>query len=98
MTPQPTNFQDLTEIFTDLINTALPVIAALAFVAFFWGLVKFIYRIGGDEKAVAEGKKLMIWGLIALFIILTLNAILSFVYTDIGLKGDFGLPFLPGNN
>jgi len=95
MTPQPTDFEDLAGIFTDLINTALPVIVALAFIVFFWGLVKFIYKIGGDEKAVAEGKKLMIWGLIALFIIMTLNAILSFAFTDIGLKGEYGFPLLP---
>lgn len=93
MTPQPTNFKELVDIFLDLVFTALPVIIALAFFAFFWGLVKFIYRIGGDEKAVANGKKLMIWGLIALFILTTLSGILSFVSGDIGLKG--GFPILP---
>lgn len=94
MTSQPTNFEELVDIFLDLIYTAYPVVVALSFVAFFWGLAKFIFR-AGDEKAVKDGKKLMIWGLIALFIIMSLNAILSFAFTDIGFKGEFGIPLLP---
>ena len=67
----PSNFKELADILIDLIRTALPVITGLALMVFFWGLAKFIFRLGGDEKAVEEGKKLMLWGLIALFILLS---------------------------
>ena len=91
----PSNFSELVNIFVDLIQTALPVIAGLALLVFIWGLVKFIFRIGSDEKAVLDGKNLMKWGLIALFVLVSFMAILAFLYRDIGFAGQFGLPLLP---
>ena len=73
---------------------AVPVIIGLALLAFIWGLVKFISRVGGDEKAVTEGKKLMIWGLIALFIMISIWGILRFFSASLGFRG-FGFPSLP---
>ena len=91
----PTNFGQFINIFLDLIQTVIPVVAGLALLIFFWGLFKFIFRVdSGDEKAVGEGKNLMIWGLIALFIMVSVWGILRFVYTDIGFT-KFGLPLLP---
>ena len=95
MPSTPSNFKELTDIFIDLIRTALPVITGLALLVFFWGLAKFIFRVGGDEKAVEEGKKLMIWGLIALFALLSLMGILAFIYRDFGFGRPFGPPLLP---
>jgi len=91
----PSNLKELVDIFLDLIRTALPVIAGLALLVFIWGLVKFIFHVSGDEKAVEEGKNLMKWGLIALFVLVSFMAILAFVYRDIGFSRTFGLPLLP---
>jgi len=91
----PSDLKGLVGIFVDLIRTALPVIAGLALLVFFWGLVKFIFRAGGDEKAVEEGKNLMKWGLIALFIMVSFLAILAFVYRDFGFSRPFGGTYLP---
>ena len=94
MTPTPTNFSGLVNIFIELSLLAIPVVAGIALLAFIWGLIKFISRVGGDEKAVTEGQKLMIWGLIALFVMMSVWGILRFFSTSIGFQG-FGLPFLP---
>ena len=95
----PRDFIDLVGIFIELVMTALPVITGLAFLVFLWGLAKFIFRVGGSggEKAMEEGKSLMKWGLIALFILLSSIAIIAFIYRDIGFSGAFGFPFLPPN-
>ena len=93
-TTGPQNFTELVNILLDLIAAAIPVMASLALLAFFWGLAKFIFRLGGDEKALAEGKNLMKWGLIALFIMVSVWGILRFFYTDIGFT-QFALPLLP---
>ena len=90
----PNNFSDLIDVFIELIQAALPVIAALALLVFLWGLVKFIFRVSGDEKAVDEGKSLMKWGLIALFILVSFWSILALVHSDLDF-GWFGVPFLP---
>ncbi|MDP3763843.1 MAG: hypothetical protein Q8Q92_04385 [bacterium] len=91
----PTNFSDLIKIFLDLIQVVIPVIAGLALLVFFWGLFKFILRVGGDEKAVTEGKSLMIWGLIALFVLVSIWGIMRFLSGELGFGTTLKLPFLP---
>lgn len=91
----PTNFSELAGVFLQLIQQAIPIIVGFALLAFFWGLVKFISRVSGDEKAIEEGKKLMIWGLIALFVIISIWGILRFFYASIGFSRPFGFPLLP---
>ena len=89
------NFGELIKVFFDLIQITIPVVMGLALFAFFWGLVKFIFAVRGDEKAVGEGKNLMKWGLIALFLMVSIWGILRFFYSSIGFSQSFGLPFLP---
>jgi len=90
----PTDFSQLVSKFTDLILAALPVLTGLALLVFLWGIAKFIFHIGGSEDAIKDGKNLMVWGLIALFILLSFLAIIAFVHNDIGF-GPFERPFLP---
>ena len=89
----PQNFSDLVNIFLRLIKYLLPVIASLALLSFFWGLAKFIMN-AGDTKGHEEGINLMKWGLIALFVMVSLTGIIKFVYSDIGFARTFGVPVL----
>jgi hypothetical protein len=91
----PQTFSELIGIFLDLIQAIVPVIMGLAFLAFVWGLVKFIFRVGGDEKAVGEGKNFMIWSVIALFIMISIWGIISFFRGEFGFGNSLGLPLLP---
>ena len=91
----PRTFSDLVDIFLNLINAALPVLAALALLVFLWGLVKFIFRVGGDEKAVNEGKSLMKWGLIALFLLVSFWSIITFFQGEVGFRSFGHIPCLP---
>ena len=89
----PQDFSSLVRIFIKIIDIALPILIGLALLAFFWGLVKFILRLGGDEK-IEEGRSLMVWGLIALFVMISFVGILNFFYGDI-FGGTLFLPILP---
>ncbi|OHA89452.1 MAG: hypothetical protein A3C70_02960 [Candidatus Zambryskibacteria bacterium RIFCSPHIGHO2_02_FULL_43_14] len=91
----PTTFGELVNIFINLIQATLPLLMGLSLLVFVWGLVKFISRAGGDEKAVTDGKKLMMWGLIALFVMISIWGILRFFYSSLGFSKTFGLPLLP---
>ncbi|MBI2086729.1 MAG: hypothetical protein HYT69_00960 [Candidatus Zambryskibacteria bacterium] len=95
MTPQPTNLQALIRIFTDIIEVTVPVIAGLALLVFFWGLTRFILNVSGDEKAISEGKNLMVWGLIALFIMVSVWGILRFLSSEFGFDPSIALPLIP---
>jgi len=97
VTDTPTDFSSLVDLFLELIQAALPVIAALALLVFLWGLAKFIFRLADDEKALADGKNLMKWGLIALFILLSFWAIIQVIHQDLGFGDTLNVPFLPEN-
>jgi hypothetical protein len=95
------NFKELVAYVIDLINLLLPVIVGLSLLVFFWGLVKFLYR-AGDAKSHAEGRNLMIWGIIALFVMLSYYSLISIFSHDLGFSGSIpdnsspsGLPLLP---
>lgn len=47
----------------------VPILVGFALVIFLWGIFKFI-KNGGDEKAREEGKQIMLWGVIGLFVML----------------------------
>lgn len=71
-----------------MIELAIPLTVALAMLAFFWGLTKYIFSKGGDGKI--EAKNVMIYGLVALFVMFSVWAIISFFQRDLGLQ-DGGL-------
>lgn len=65
-------------VILGLVNFALPVLVGLAVLVFFWGLVQYIFSLGGegDEKRQKSGRTLMIWGIIAFFVMLSLFGII----------------------
>lgn len=75
---QLSGIKDLIQAVGDLINPLIRIMVGAALLVFFWGLVKFIFHVGGDEKAVDEGKRVMKWGLIALFVMLSVWGIIKF--------------------
>ena len=64
-------FQDLLAYVTCIITkSVIPLIFALAVVLFVWGVVQFV--INSDEEAKKEkGKQFMIWGIIALTVMVS---------------------------
>ncbi|KKT14382.1 MAG: hypothetical protein UW83_C0028G0006 [Parcubacteria group bacterium GW2011_GWD1_44_9] len=77
--------KDLIRAVGGLINPIIAILVGVALLAFFWGLAKFIFRVGGDEKAVEEGKRIMKWGLIALFVMVSVWGIVKFMQRALNL-------------
>ena len=92
VTPMLSSAQALAQIntlagaFGGIVNVLIPIMMALAVLAFFWGLVKYIAS-ASDEAAKESGKNLMIWGMIALFVMVALWGILGWVQSNLGLSG-----------
>ncbi|MCI0619845.1 pilin [Candidatus Wolfebacteria bacterium] len=59
-----------------LVNPIILVVSGLALVFFFWGIAKLILS-AGDEKGREEGKKVMLWGIIALFVLFSVWGIVQ---------------------
>ena len=62
-----------------MLSALFPLLLAVAVLFFIWGVVVFIAK-AGDEKARTEGKQRMVWGLVALFIIVSVWGIVALLY------------------
>ena len=83
---QGTSVQSLISALGSLITSLFPLVGGIALLVFLWGLAKFIKRVGaGDEKAVEDGKRLMVWGIIALFVLASVWGIVAFIQSALGL-------------
>lgn len=81
------NLETLLRSIGRLIDIALPIVVAIGLLAFFWGLVKFIFA-GAEAKE--EGKSLMIWGLVALFVMVSVWGLVRFIGNAIGITQEGG--------
>lgn len=70
--------------FGGLLNLLVKVIFGLALVFFFWGTAQFILN-SGEQKTRDEGKQKMIWGIVALFVMISIYGIIAYVGNLIGI-------------
>ena len=78
-----------------LINyVAVPVLFALAFIVFLWGIANAYIFSHGDPDKVAEGHKLVLWGIIGFVVMVSLWGLVNVVASTFGLTG-YGAPTLP---
>lgn len=78
----PRNFQEFADIVLNILSLAAPLVIFISFIIFFWGLAVFILK-SNDEKKRAEGKVLMTWGIIALFVAISIWALVNILYASI---------------
>ncbi len=69
---QVTSIQSAGDFVIGLINTvAVPVVFALAFIVFIWGVFQYFIMGGANEEVRDKGKGLMLWGLIGFFVMVS---------------------------
>lgn len=49
-------------------NVLVPLVFAVAFVVFIWGVFQYFIAGGADEEKRESGKSLMLWGIIGFFV------------------------------
>ncbi len=77
------------DTFIFLINeVAVPVLFAIAFIVFLYGVFKTYIWSRGDETAVEEGHKLILWGLIGFAVMISLWGIVNVVSATFGIRSD----------
>jgi hypothetical protein len=86
-------FENLIAGVDYIVALVLPVLVTLAVLYFFWGLVKFIGK-SGDDKAIAEGRSQMVWGVVALFVMVSVWGIVALLATlfDVSYGGQVAPP------
>ena len=63
-----------------------PILLGLSVVYFFWGIGQFILHDAGSEKTREDGKRKMMWGVIAIFVFISINGILGWFGDLIGIS------------
>lgn len=60
-----------------ILDLVIPIIMTLALIYFFWGLAQYI--LTGSEEAKEEGRNRMIWGIIALFVMVSVWGLVGLI-------------------
>lgn len=92
--PQLTNIQQFLTAISHLVSIALPIVVALALLAFFWGLATFIFA-AGSEDAKDRGKRIMIWGVVALFVMVSVWGLVQFIGSALGIQQGQDISHVP---
>ena len=67
----------------EIINPAIAVLFAVGFAIFLWGIVRFIWK-ADDENERNLGKQNILWGVVGMFIMASVFAIIRFIARAIG--------------
>lgn len=68
-----------------LVKGVIPLLFSLAVVGFIWGIIQYFLNPDNEEKRKA-GKSFMIWGLIALFVMVSVWGLVGVLGETFGLK------------
>lgn len=74
---------DVLAVFTQIINGLMPFIVALAVLIFIWGVFQFVMA-AGDEEGRKTGRDKMIYGIIGIFVMVSVWGLVNL------LQGSFG--------
>lgn len=88
-------------ILGQLVLQLTPIVFALALLAFFWGLAMYMFSLSGGDGAAAHsaygapaspqgkqsGRTIMMWGLIVLFVMVSVWGLVKILQTTFGING-----------
>ncbi|MEK7179348.1 MAG: hypothetical protein AAB727_03805, partial [Patescibacteria group bacterium] len=74
----------LIDRFIQILNALIPLIIGVALVGFLYGVAKFILAADDSSKR-EEGRQLMIWGVIGLFVMVSVWGIVNVVAQTFGI-------------
>lgn len=92
-----TYFSDILGEIGGLIQAAIPLVFALAFLVFIWGLFKAFILGGSDPEKQAEGKQLMLWAVIGFAVMVSVWGLVNLVTNIFGIDPSetVDIPSLP---
>ncbi|MEN9649634.1 MAG: hypothetical protein RL094_601 [Candidatus Parcubacteria bacterium] len=82
----------LLDMASQLINRLIPFVIALTVLIFLWGILKFV--ISNDAEGRKEARGYMIWGVISLFVMVSVWGLVNILVRSVNL--DNTAPAAPG--
>jgi hypothetical protein len=87
----PADLTGIINLFTDVGLEIIPLLGAVAFFVFVYGVARYI-KSTGSEKEVKDSKNLLIWGVVGMFVMVTVWGIVSFIKNELGFGSGVGIP------
>jgi hypothetical protein len=86
-------------IFYLINNVAVPLLFAVAFIVFLYGVAQTYIFSHGDQEAVGKGHKLILWGIIGFVVMISIWGLVNVVANTFGLGGQYApeTPYSPVN-
>src|SRR3989344_1918039 len=78
----------LTNTITFLNDKIIPLLLAIAFLAFIWNSVQYFIIQGDSEEGQTKAKSLALWSIAGFVIILSLWGIVNMIVGDLGLRNE----------
>ena len=66
-------------------NSFIPFLIGVAFVVIVWGIFKYVMHAGDSEK-VAEGRRSVVYGILALFLMLSFCGFVMIIARSLGIN------------
>lgn len=86
----------LTSIVGFINNYIIPLIIAAAILSFIWGMFSYFILGGADEERRGKGQQLMIWAVVGLVLMLSIQGIVNIFADAVGLQeGRIDIPQVP---
>lgn len=79
--------------FSPIFRTLIGIFVLLIFLYFFWGLVDYIRK---DDASLEDAKKRMMWGVVGIFVLVSMWGLLFFLQTTVlgaGKSSDIDIQF-----
>lgn len=80
---------------SEILNSVIPILMILATLIFLWGIISYI-TASGDEEKLKSARTYIIWGLIALFVMVAVWGLVQVLLTTFGLGDLESQPLTPG--
>jgi NADH:ubiquinone oxidoreductase subunit 2 (subunit N) len=91
---QVRNITDAANLITGIINNVLvPLIFAVAFVVFIWGVFTYFIASGDNDEKRENGKKLMLYGIVGFFLMVSVWGLVNILLGTVQLSNS--APNLP---
>jgi len=71
-------FKTFAQTITGILDIVVSFLVVLALLGFIWGAIRFMGS-AGDERVRSDGKKLMLWGILSLFLIVGIWGIVAII-------------------
>ena len=79
-------------IINFITNIAVPLVFALAFIVFIWGVFQYFIAGAANDKVKEKGRNHMLWGLVGFFLMLSVWGLVHILTGTVNLNNTQTLP------